>query len=382
MANGRRGQNEGSIFRRKDGRWCGQIDLGWKDGKRQRRLIYASSRAGVRELMTKGLRERDMGILPAAGKIPTVAGHLGRWLNTTKVGARIRTYERYEGIVRKHLLPSVGRLKLDKLTPAHVQTLLDQKLSEGLAPRSVRGIKIVLHAALRQAVRWQLIARNVAEFAVGPKVQNREMKVFTPEEARIFLGASRGEPLKALYVLALSTGLRRGELLALKWEDLDFDEGTLRVRRALSRSCTQGIVISEPKTAHGRRVVRLSQGIVGILKAHRKQQFEQRLSVGPRWQDCGYVFTTSIGTSIDPRHLSDDFARVTAKSGLRKIRFHDLRHSSATIALSQGVHPKIVSEMLGHSRISLTLDVYSHSLPTLQSEAADKIASALIGSAS
>ncbi len=378
MASKKRGQNEGSIFQRKDGRWVGQINQGWRDGKRVRKLIYGRTAAEVRELMTKALRERDLGMLGASGSTPTTQRFLEDWLASVKSSLRIRSYERYAGIIGKHLVPSIGRLKLDKLTPAHVQVLLDSKLSAGLAPRSVQSIRIVLGAALKQGVRWQMVPRNVAELVSGPRVQNREMQVLSPEQARAFLMACQGERLHALYLLALSTGLRRGELLALKWEDMDLDAGTLRVHRSLGRSSSQGIVIAEPKTTQGRRTVRLSSPIVAALRSHRRRQAERRLLEGSDWRDGNYLFTTGIGTPLDPRELGRDFRRMLAKAGLPSLRFHDLRHSAATIALSQGVHPKIVSEMLGHSRISLTLDVYSHSLPTLQAEAADKIAAALI----
>jgi integrase len=377
----RRNRGEGSIFVRGDGRWCGQINLGWRNGRRARKLVYGRTAAEVRELMTKQLHDRDLGILPALGSSPTVERFLADWLKSIRSSLRIRSYERYEGIARTHLIPNIGRFRLDKLTPAHVQALLDNKLASGLAPRSVQGLRIVLGAALKQAVRWQMVVRNVAELVSGPKVQNREMQVLSPEQARRFLAACAGEPLHTLYLLALSTGLRRGELLALKWDDIDLEEGRLSVRRSLGRSSTQGIVIAEPKTPQGRRSVRLSEPIVAALRAHRRRQLEQRLSAGPEWRESGYIFTTSIGTTLDPRNLGIDFKRMLTKAKLPLIRFHDLRRSAATIALSQDVHPKIVSEMLGHSRISLTLDVYSHSLPNLQTEAGDKMAAALVGSA-
>lgn len=372
----RRTAGEGSIFERGDGRWCGQISLGYHIGKRRRRFIYGTSAEEVREAMTKATRERDQGMLPLTTS-PTMAQFLENWLSSVNSSVRIRSFERYQGIVTKHLVPGIGRVKLDKLTPAHVQSLLDAKLASGLAPRSVQALRIVLGAALKQGMRWQMIARNVAELVDGPKVPHHEMHVLSPEQARTFLAACQAERLEALYLLALATGLRRGELLALKWEDIDLDAGRLSVRRALSRSCTQGILIAEPKTVQGRRTLRLSSPLAAALKAHRKRQLEQRLQTGPEWCEDGYVFTTSIGTTIDPRNLALDFRRMLAKAKLPVIRFHDLRHTAATIALSQDVHPKIVSEMLGHSRISLTLDVYSHSLPTLQVEAADKMATAL-----
>lgn len=299
----RRNRGEGSIFERADGRWCGQINLGWRDGKRARKCVYGGSAGEVRELMTKALRDRDLGLLPASGSVPTMHRFLQDWLASIKSSLRVRSYERYEGIVRAHLRPSLGHIKLDKLSPAHVQSLLDAKVTSGLAPRSVQSIRIVLGAALKQAVRWEMVARNVAELVSGPKVRNREMQVLSPQQARGFLGACADEPLQTLYLLALSTGLRRGELLALKWDDIDLEEGKLSVRRTLGRSSTQGIVIAEPKTPQGRRTVRLSAPIVAALRTHRKQQLERRLAAGPGWRESGYIFTTGIGTTLDPRNL-------------------------------------------------------------------------------
>ena len=326
--------------------------------------------------MTKKLHERDQGMLPATAG-PTVAQFLENWLSSVKSSLRIRSFERYKSIVEKHLTPDLGRMKLDRLTPAHIQAMLDAKLASGLAPRTVQAMRIVLAAALKQGMRWQMVAWNVAGLVDGPKVPYREMRVLSPEQARTFLASCQGERLEALYLLALATGLRRGELLALKWEDIYLNAEKLSVRRTLGRSSTQGIVIAEPKTAQGRRTLRLSSPLVAALKAHRKRQLEQRLQAGPEWREGGWVFTTSVGTTINPRGLGIDFGRMLTKAALPAIRFHDLRHSAATIALSENVHPKIVSEMLGHSRISLTLDVYSHSLPTLQAEAAERMAAAL-----
>jgi integrase len=202
------------------------------------------------------------------------------------------------------------------------------------------------------------------------------MKVLTPEQASALLRAAKGERLEALYWLALTTGLRRGELLGLKWEDIDLERTTLSVRRSLGRA-KGGIVIDAPKTVQGRRTVRLCAPAIAQLRSHHKRQLETRLMNGPDWRDEGWVFTTGIGTTVDPRDIGRDFRSILSKGKLSRIRFHDLRHSAATIAFSQNIHPKVVSEMLGHSKISVTLDLYTHSLPNLQAEAAEKIGAAL-----
>jgi integrase len=218
--------------------------------------------------------------------------------------------------------------------------------------------------------------RNVASLVHSPSPLHTEMKVLTPAQSVAFLGACRGESLEAMYWLALSTGMRRGELLALKWEDLDLETARLSVRRSLGRS-THGIVIDAPKTTKGRRSIKLIASAIAALRAHRKRQLEARLVAGPEWRESGWVFTTSIGTTIDPRNLALDFRRMLTKAELPALRFHDLRHSAATTALLQNVHPKIVSEMLGHAKVSITLDLYSHVLPDMQDQAAQRIEAAL-----
>jgi integrase len=333
----------------------------------------------VQQALTKALSELDAGTFVMPGAKMTVAKFFDNWLASRKTGVRIRTYERYRSRAQKHIIPTLGRTLLDKLMAMQVQALLDKKFADGLSARSVLGIRILLAAAWKQAMRWQLVPRNVAELVNVPRVENQEMRVLSPEQARTFLTACRGEPLFPLWLLALSSGLRRGEMLALSWADLDLDRGTLLVRRSISRSQTAGLVISEPKPSRGRRTVRLSEPIVVALRTHRTRQLERRLSAGPDWKEADYVFTSSIGTPIDAKALAHVFTALLEKAKLPRIRIHDLRHSAVTIALAEGIHPKSVSAMLGHSRISLTLDVYSHSLPTLQVEAADKMAKALTG---
>jgi integrase len=226
-------------------------------------------------------------------------------------------------------------------------------------------------------MRWDIVPRNVASLVKGPKTTHHEWTPLDISQARQFLAACQESRLEALYVLALSTGLRRGELLGLRWEDIDLNAGTVSIKRSLQRTSTRGLVFEPPKTALSRRTIKIGANVKAALKVHRVRQLEARLAAGMRWRDTSTVFASGIGTSLDPRQLTIDFRRMLAKADLPLIRFHDLRHSSATLALSQGVHPKIVAEMLGHSRISLTLDVYSHSFPNLQAEAAEKMASVL-----
>jgi integrase len=373
----RRPAGDGLVRQRTDGRWEGAIDHGYRDGRRFRQHVYAKTQAELLEKMAAARRQKREGAMPAVGGMRTLARFLREWLANTKPTLRIRSYERYAGVVANHLAPPpFGSTKIDRLTPQHVQSLLDAKRAAGLAPRSIAAIRMILGRALGQAVRWQMLTRNVASLVQAPKAPHAEMKVWAPEQVRVFLSACEGEPLEALYWLALSTGMRRGELLGLKWDDIAFDTGRLSVQRSIGRA-KGGLVIDAPKTARGRRQVKLIGPAIAALRAHKARQAEIRLREGPEWRDGGFVFTTSIGTVIDPRNLDDDYRRMVARAGLPMIRFHDLRHSAATTALLQNIHPKIVAEMLGHSRVSVTLDLYSHVLPDMQDEAAMKIEAAL-----
>jgi len=373
----RRGAGEGNIYQRADGRWCARLSHGWKNGKRVRKWFYGLTAADVQDQLTVAKAKKLAGV-PIDGDRPTVARHLTDWLASIKSSVRTRTFEKYEDTVNKHLVPRLGRIRLEKLAPRDVQALLDEKLKD-LHPRTVQGIRQILSYALNEAMRWELLSRNVAALVRGPKIPSHEMTVWTEEQARTFLDCCDREPLGALYALALYTGLRRGELSGLRWSDVDLDAGLVTVRRSLQRTRTHGLVFEEPKTEKARRSIRLAPAVVSVLKAHRKRQAEARLAAGPLWHDGDLVFCTGIGTPLDPRGLGIDYDRMIEKSGLPRIRLHDLRHTFATIGLSKNIHPKVMSEMLGHSKIALTLDVYSHALPSLQADAADKIAEALTG---
>ena len=242
MKTKRRGQNEGSIFERKDGRWCGIISLGWTDGKRHRKAVYGATAAEVQDKLT-ALKSKKLSGVPIETDRRTVARFLTDWLASVKSSVRVRTFEKYESTVNKHIVPQFGRVKLEKLGPQDVQSLLDAKLAAGLHPRTVTGIRLVLCYALNQAMRWELLSRNVAALVKSPKIPRREMKVWTEDQARKFIECCDSEPLGALYVLALYTGLRRGELCALRWSDVDLDTGVATVRRSLQRTHTAGLSI-------------------------------------------------------------------------------------------------------------------------------------------
>ena len=281
--------------------------------------------------------------------------------------------------MRQHIVPALGRLKLKNLSPAHVQGFYRSKLDAGLKPSTVRYIHAVLHRALKQAVRWGLVPRNVTEAVNIPRLVREEVNALSPEEARRFLAAAQRDRLKALYVLAIHCGPRRGELLGLRWSDVDLDAGTLRINRQLQRMRDRsGLVFSEPKNQKARRTIRLTNASLEALKRHRKRQAEEKLRMGTLYQDQDLIFATTVGTPLEPSNIDTrSFKPLLAKAGLRSIRFHDLRHTCATLMLSQGVNPKIAQERLGHSTIAQTMDTYSHVLPGMQDHAATALETAL-----
>jgi integrase len=228
--------------------------------------------------------------------------------------------------------------------------------------------------ALGDALRWQLVVRNICDAVDPPRVPKKEMQALTGEQAQQFLEAASGDPLEALYVVALTTGMRQGELLGLKWMDLDLALGTVQVRRTISRLAKKGFTVSEPKTAKSRRKIHLTHLAIEALKRHRLRQNEAKLAAGPAWDEQGWVFCNTVGRPIEVGNMiRRSFRRILTKAELPIIRFHDLRHSAASLLLSLGVHAKIVQELLGHSQIGLTLDTYSHVLPSLQEEAVSRL---------
>lgn len=376
----KRGNGEGSIYRRKDGRWTAEISL--EGGKSK--FIYGKTRKEVQEKLKTALYEQQQGML-VTGPQQKVGQFLSHWVeNVHKQSVRSRTYERYEEIVRLHLVPEIGHHQIQKLAPQHLQALYKKKLDDGLSATTVISFHNLLHKALETAVRWNLIARNPCDLVSPPRRKRYEIQPLSMPQIRQFLAAIRGHRQEALFLLALATGMRRGELLALKWQDLDLEKGSLQVRRILTRIPTKlpgkGFEEAEPKTDRGRRSIVLPYFVVDALKQRRIQQLEAKLKAGPGWQDHDYVFCTSIGTHLNPdRDVLVVLKLFLDKAGLPHIRFHDLRHSSATMLLGMKVHPKIVQEILGHSQIAITMDIYSHVLPTMQEEAMNKVNEAFQG---
>ena len=373
-----RGNGTGTVYPRKNK--AGKV-IGYRgsyfgpDGKR--RYVSAKRKGDAERALRQVMTDADRGLVFEAGTL-TVEDYLNRWpTDSVKDTVRGTTFERYEQITRKHIIPEVGRVKLKALTLAHVRGLYKAKLESGLSPRTVQYVHVTLHKALKQAEHDGLVPRNVTKAVRPPQVRREEMRPLTPDQVGVLFGAARGARLEALYVLAVTTGLRQGELLGLKWEDVDLDNGTLRVRRALT-TAKGGPVLAAPKTKGSRRTVKLPPTASEALKGHLGRQLEEIDAAGPLWCENGLIFASEAGEPLDRRYVTTHlFKPLLERASLPQVRFHDLRHTCATLLLSKNVNPKVVSEMLGHASIAITLDTYSHVLPTMQDSAARAMEEAL-----
>lgn len=378
MAKQRRGRSEGAIYQRSDnGLWVTSIDLGIVDGKRKRRYIYGKTKREVQDKLKRAELEREKGFNIAPDR-RSVAEFLNLWLDAVQTQVRASTFRSYEQTVRNYLIPHLGKHPLAKLAPEHVQAMIGALLEQGgangkLSTKTVRYAKTVLGIALEQAVKWGRIPRNVASLVDGPKVERYPIKPLTPEQARKVLLAVRGHRLEVLYRLALSLGLRKGEVLGLHWSDIDFTNETITVRCSVQR-LNGKLVLADPKTEASIRTLALPAVLVAALKAHQRLQDEERQAMQDVWQEHQLMFPSTVGTPMEPRNLSRQFKTVLKAAGLPDtIRFHDLRHSCATFLIVQGVHPRVVMQILGHSQISVTMNTYGHVLEDSQREAAAKI---------
>ena len=347
------------------------------DGKR--RYVSGKTKEEARRNLRKARGDAERGLVFDADNLK-VGEYLDRWLSdSVSDTVKATTFERYEQIVRLHLKPALGRVKLKALTPAHVRGLYREKLEAGSSARTVRYVHTTLHKALKQAVMDGLIPRNATESVKPPQPSREEMRPLTPEQAKLLLQVAHeaGDRLEALYVLAIHTGLRQGELLGLKWDDVDLEDGSLQVRRTLTIT-KDGPVFTSPKTTGSRRSVKLTSKAIEALKRHLERQLGEIDRVGSLWSENGLIFASETGDPLDRRAVTAlKFKPLLKRAGLPEIRFHDLRHTCATLLLTRNVNPKIVSEMLGHSTIAITLDTYSHVLPNMRDQAAAAMEEAL-----
>lgn len=347
-------------------------------GKPVRRYARARTQDAAEVELTRILRDLDTGSFVDPGRLLLVDYLRERWLPHMATRVRTRTLQRYTELLERHVIPRIGGIRLGKVKPLHVQAVIDAMVIGGRAPRTIAGAYRTLHGALGQAVRWQILSVNVAAAVRPPRAERPTSSVPDPATVGRILAAVRSTRLYVPLVLAATTGMRRGEVLGLRWSSVDLDSGVARVVSSL-QDVGSDVQLMPPKTDRGRRTVALPPATVAILRRHRKEQAQRRLLLGEAWHDLGLVIDQGDGRPFSPDALSRAFYRLVRTLGLPGVRLHDLRHAYATALLVGGVHPKIVSEALGHCSVAFTMDVYSHVLPSMQEQAARAIEDALGG---
>jgi integrase len=363
----KRANGDGSFFQRSDGRWEARVSLPSGD----RKSVYGKTRAEVK-LKVADIHDRVKAGLDVLTPDQTLAQYLERWLeDVVRPSVRPTTWESYESLIRFRVVPNLGRTKLNEVTPQQLQSIYNTLLKDGLSPTTVVRTHAVLHSAFRQAVRWNMIARNPTDATRPPRIVRQEMSALTRDQVQLLLEHASDPTMRALYAVAATAGLRRGELVALRWSDIDFDRSVLTVRRTAHRVRGEGIVYGEPKTKAGRRSVRIGALALSLLRAHRANQLEARLRAGPAWHDLNIVFSSAFGTPIEEARISRVFHRDLQRAGLPRVRMHDLRHTAATLLIEQGVNFKAVQAALGHSTIAITMDIYAHVTPAMQDSVAE-----------
>lgn len=363
----RRGNNEGSIYQRKNGTWSAQVSV---NGNRL--SYYGKTQAECRQWIKETVTQVDAGITFEGARY-RVSEYLEEWLKSIKGSIRQNTWFDYRQLIKNHIDPTLGKIKLKDLKPSQIQVVINAKREEGYSPWTLQFIRRVLNTAMGQAVVWGMITNNPVKGVKVPRSPQQELSIWTKEQVKIFLDHVEGTRFEALYFLAVTTGLRQGELLGLMWSDIDWGKKRLSIKRQLRQVRGKGLIFQELKTKTAQRVIFLGDSAILKLEQHRTIQDQQKLIAGSRWQDQNIVFPSTIGTPLGPRNLYRQFINTTEKTGLPRIKFHDLRHTAATLMLKEGIHPKVVQERLGHSSITLTLDVYSHVIPSMQEEVAEKL---------
>ncbi|MCW2497111.1 MAG: Integrase [Jatrophihabitans sp.] len=380
MGTQRNSNGEPSIFKGSDGRWHGWITVGTKaNGRPDRRHRSAASRAEVAKKIRDLEVKRETGRVSAVGS-DTVGAWLEHWLTNIAVRrVRPRTLESYESLIRMHLLPGIGKVRLDRLEPEHLERHYSNLLADGLAASTVLRVHRLLSRALKVAMQRGRTHRNVATLVDPPaQRQSEAASALDIHEARAVLAAAVGQRNAARWTVALSLGLRQSEALALQWKDIDPLNYSLSVRRTIHRVKGGGLVYEAPKTKRSERTLALPMPLVTALQEHKAAQLGERMLAGDDWQDEDLIFAQPNGRPIDKKTDYDNWCALLQRAGVRHVRLHDGRHTAATLLLSEGVHPRVVMELLGHSQMRTTMDIYSHVMPALAREAADRMGAILL----
>ena len=363
----KRGNNEGSIFKRKDGRWCAQVSL---NGRRITK--YGKTQKECRDWVNATLDKIDHGLTFDGAQV-SLQQYMESWLSGKVLARRPSTVRNYRRYMNLYILPALGRMRLQAILPAHIRQLYMRMQMECRGARTIQLVHVTLHCAFAQAVKEGLIGYNPLEAVERPKVETKRYDIFTEEQARTFIAAAKGHPHEALFFLALTTGMRKGEILGLMWTDVDWEKSILRVDRQLQPVSYEGDALVPTKTKSGRRHIMIGKVAIALLKEHRERQEMQNAVAGIRWQEHGMIFTTGIGTYIDQTKVSRAFKRILREAGLPDIRFHDLRHTSISILLDNGTPINTVQSRAGHSKASVTTDIYGHAMARSQEAAARMI---------
>lgn len=357
----RNANGEGSVWQRKDGRWCAAAYLPIATtGGRRRVVAYGKNRqearAKLRELLDRAARN-----IPATPANLTVATYLTEWLSHIRPHVRPSTYAGYESNVRLHLIPRIGKKKLGRLTVRDVRLMVDAMRADGKNPRTVQYVHATLRSALEHACREELILRNVARLVrIETPTPLKPREPLSVEEARKLLAAVAGHRLEALWVILLMLGLRRSEVCALRWDDIDFAARTLRITKSIHRAEGR-LQEMNTKTRRSNRTVPLPPRCLYALAAHHRQLQELHGNgLGRPWPPTGYIFGTRWGTPLEPRNLTRMFGKLCDEHGIRRVPLHGLRHTCVSLLLALGTHPRIVMEIVGHSAIEMTMNIYGH----------------------
>lgn len=366
-------------FRKRGKKWSFTIDIGrdLETGKRKQKTLSGfNTKKEAEKSCAEMITQIENGLYVDVSK-GTIKEFILQWMDThAKQTLRESTFDVYKWIIDSHIIPGIGMITMDKITTLDIQKFLNKKKVDGLSSEYIKKMYNILHGSFEKAVVWGLIQKNIVSAAEPPRSESKDINTWNIEQASSFLEHTKGEFFHIAYVIAIYTGMRKGEILGLRWKDIDMEASRLSIRQTIYRTRV-GLIFQEPKTKSSKRVVALPDIVIQSLKKQKHEQNKWKIQLGPAFLDHDLVVTNYEGKPVDPRNLTRHFTKMIKECELPKIRFHDLRHTHATIMLQLGEHPKVVSERLGHSRVAITMDTYSHVTPDMQKEASDKFAAAI-----